>query len=507
MDPGKRFDGQPEQPEFTPPGRLPDQSAGDGGSLRWFLALLGFVLLLGLLVVFVLPGLVERQIDPPVSPPGTTEPAPADAGPVDAAAETAAAEPGRASESDDARTAAENALQAYLELRARLELENVGAWGEPDWTRSAALADDGDRQFSQRRFPQAASAYTGGLELLQELADGKAQRYEAAMAEGGRALDADDSDTAIARYELALAIRAGDAAATQGLERARLRPGVLAFMAQGVKAEDDGDLATARSAYQQAVDKDADYGAAVESLDRVSNRLAELAFQSAMTRALAALDNGRLTEADRALQEASGIRPDDIAVRDARQRLAAARQASRLATLRRKADVQARAEDWKAAAALYRQALKVDRNAGFASDGLDRAQARARLHEQIDHYLERPSRLYSDEPLSNAGELLEGAAAAPAGEPKLANKLARLQKLVREAGTPLPVSLRSDGKTEVVIYHVGRLGRFDTHRLKLKPGDYTVVGTREGYRDVRKTLGVRPGQAGVEVVIRCEEPV
>jgi tetratricopeptide (TPR) repeat protein len=278
-------------------------------------------------------------------------------------------------------------------------------------------------------------------------------------------------------------------------------------MSQGAQAENDGDLAAARAAYQQAMARDADYRPAVEAHARVSNRLAALAFQAAMTRALTALDNGRLADAGRALQEAATIRPDDIAVRDARQRLAAARQASRLATLRREADVQASAEDWKAAAALYRQALKVDRNAGFASDGLARAQARARLHEQIDHYLERPSRLYSDEPLSNAGELLEGAAAAPAAEPKLARKLTRLQKLVREAGTPLPVSLHSDGKTEVAIYHVGRLGRFETHRLKLKPGDYTVVGSRKGYRDVRKTLSVRPGESAAELVIRCEEPV
>jgi tetratricopeptide (TPR) repeat protein len=484
---------------------MPDQADGDGGSLRWFMVLLGFVLLLGMLVVLVLPGLVKPQIETSESPPATT--AAVEDEPVVDSAGTAPPEAGPVNDSADARAVAENALQAYLELRARLELDNVSAWGEPEWGRSAALADDGDRRFSQRRFPQAASAYSGALQLLQGLADGKALRYDTAMEEGSSALEADDSDIATARYELALAIRPGDAAATRGLERARLRPGVLAFMAQGAQAEDDGDLAAARTAYKQAVDRDADYRPAVEAHERVSTRLAGLAFQAAMTRALAALDKGRLSEADRALKEAAAIRPDDIAVRDAGRRLAAARQASRLATLRRKADVQASAEDWQGAAALYRQALKVDRNAGFASDGLARAQARARLHEQIDHYLDRPSRLYSDEPLANAGELLEGAAAAPEGEPKLANKLARLQTLVREAGTPLPVSLRSDGETEVVIYHVGRLGRFDMHRLQLKPGDYTVVGSRKGYRDVRKTLSVRPGKSGAELVIRCEEPV
>ena len=491
MDPGKRFDGPPDQPDFTPPGRLPGQNTGNGNSLRWFVALLVVVLLLGLLVVFVLPDIVERQ--------GAT-PAPAlatDVPPASPAVDTSA----------DARAEAEQALQSYLELRARLELDNVSAWGEPEWGRSAAHADDGDRQFSQRRFRPAADAYTAALALLQGLADGREPRFTAAMEEGDQALAVNDSDTATGRYTLALAIHPENAEAVRGLERARLRPDVLAFMKQGEQAEGPGDLAPARSAYAQAVEMDAEFQPAVAALERVSTRLAGLAYQEAMTRTLAALDSGRLGEADRALREAAAIRPDDTAVRDAGRRLAAARLGARLASLRRRAEERVQAEDWQDAAALYRQALKMDPNAGFGREGLTRAEARARLHEQIDHYLDRPSRLYSDEPLANAGQLLETAAAAPDNEPVLAGKVLRLRQLVDEAATPLSVSLRSDGRTEIVIYHVGRLGRFNTHSLRLRPGDYTVVGSRDGYRDVRKTLSVRPGKAVPVMTVQCEEPV
>lgn len=488
MDPGKRSASRPDHPEFTPPGQLPGQDRGDGNGLRWTVLLLVVVLLLGLLVVFVLPGLVDRQASRPIPAETLPESEPAD-------------------ESVDARTEAEQSLQAYLELRARLELDNVSAWGEPEWSRSVALADDGDRQFSQRRFRPAADAYSEALGLLQGLANGMEQRYEAAMSEGVQALAADDSDTAMARFTLALAIRPEDAAAIQGLERARRRPEVLGFMQQGEQAEGNGDLAAARTAFTQAVELDSDYPPAVASLEQVSTQLADLGYRDAMTRALAALDSGRLGEAGRALQEAAGHRPEDVAVRDARRRLAAARQQSRLTGLRHKADARAQAEDWQGAVSIYRQALGVDPNAGFATAGLAQAQARARLHEQIDHYLDGPSRLYSDEPLANARQLLESAASAPREEPVLAGKITRLQRLVTEAGTPLPVNLRSDGETEVVIYHVGRLGQFESHSMQLRPGDYTVVGSRRGYRDVRKTLSVRPGKPVQVLVIRCEEPV
>lgn len=491
MDSGKRPASRPDHPEFTPPGQLPGQDAGDGNGLRWTVLLLVMVVVLGLMVVYVLPDLVERQASrkaPAIPAEALPEPEPAD-------------------ESVDARAGAEQSLQAYLELRARLELDNVSAWGEPEWSRSAALADDGDRQFAQRRFRPAADAYSEALGLLQGLANGMEQRYEAAMSEGRQALAADDSHTAMTRFTLALAIRPEDAAATQALERARRRPGVLGFMQQGEQAEGDGDLAAARAAFTQAVERDSDYPPAVASLERVSTQLADLGYRDAMTRALAALDSGRLGEAGRALQEAAGHRPEDVAVRDARRRLAAARQQSRLTGLRRKADARVQAEDWQGAVAIYRQALTVDPNAGFATTGLAQAQVRARLHEQIDHYLDTPSRLYSDEPLANARQLLASAASAPPEEPVLAGKITRLQRLVAEAGTPLPVSLHSDGKTEVMIYHVGRLGQFDTHSMQLRPGDYTVVGSRRGYRDVRKILSVRPGKPVQVLVIRCEEPV
>ena len=483
---------QPESPRFTPPGQLPDRDAPVGNGTRWTGILLLAMLLLGLLVVFVLPDLVQhRAASPENPPPAVNAPGPAVTPATDA----------------DARREAEQALRDYLELRARLELENVSAWGEPEWGRSIALADDGDRHFARQQFRPAADAYTAAKQGLQALAEGKPQRFAAAIEAGTRALADNDSDTATDRFELALAIRPEDPAALLGLQRARQRPGVLAHMQQGEAAEGRGDLAAARDAFAQAAAGDGDYEPAAAALQRVSGQLEALGYQDAMTRALAALDSGRLAEAGRALQEAAALRPDDAALRDARRRLAALRQQARLEGLRRKAQTREQAEDWEGAAGHYREALRVDSKAAFANDGLARATQRARLHEQIDHYLDEPARLYSSEPLANAGQLLEAAASAPGSESQLAGKLERLQRLVTEARTPVPVSLRSDGETDVVIYHVGRLGRFENHAMKLRPGDYTVVGSRAGYRDVRRTLSVRPGSPGMPLVIRCEEPV
>ena len=67
--------------------------------------------------------------------------------------------------------------------------------------------------------------------------------------------------------------------------------------------------------------------------------------------------------------------------------------------------------------------------------------------------------------------------------------------------------LESDGLTQVVIYRVGQYGAFATRDVQLLPGRYTVVGTRTGFRDVRREVVLPPGAEAAAVVVRCEEPI
>ena len=102
---------------------------------------------------------------------------------------------------------------------------------------------------------------------------------------------------------------------------------------------------------------------------------------------------------------------------------------------------------------------------------------------------------------------ITAASAAPPEEPRLAGKIAALRELVSRASVPIPVTLNSDGITSVVIYRVGRLGQFKIHRLELLPGDYTVVGKRPGYRDVRHVITLRPGESAPPLLVQCEEQI
>jgi hypothetical protein len=89
----------------------------------------------------------------------------------------------------------------------------------------------------------------------------------------------------------------------------------------------------------------------------------------------------------------------------------------------------------------------------------------------------------------------------------LRSQIARLELLLPDFEKSIAVVLESDGLTAVELRRVGALGSFERRELQLKPGNYTVIGTRTGFRDVRREISVAPGQAPVALQIRCVERI
>jgi len=483
--------GRRSYPPLQPPGAATATPASAPRVRLGVWLVLAVLVALGAGVVFVLPGLLgEHKVASTAAVPQPPPPA-----------------AGSAATGDDARREAEQTLQRFLRLQAELRLMQAPEWAQAEWEQAAQQAARGDRLFGERDFSAAGQAYAQATAGLEAVKVGRPARLAALLAAARKALDSDAGDSVQGLYEQALLIDATNEEAQTGLARARVRAQVLESMAAGARAEDARQLSDAREAYRQAVQLDAGYAAAQQGLARVEAALDAQAFDAAMSEALAALAAQRFDAAAAALDRAAAIDPQSPALADNRERLRLARQRSAVDNLRRAATARVQAEDWQHAVELYRRALQIDAAAGFARDGIARAEQRATLNRQFDHYLDAPTRLYSAEPLANARQLLAAAGAAPAEEPKLRNKIDRLRALVREAGQPLPVTLHSDGETEVEIYHVGRLGRFVERQLQLPPGSYTAVGSRSGYRDVRRVFELRPGQPAPTIEIRCEEAV
>ena len=465
---------------------------------------LGAILLSLAVGVFIfLPGMVDR---PEVVPPAT-EPVRGKDTNVDQHSSSAAEGSNEAAERGQARRDAEQVVGKLLRSQAALEAQGVGVWGAEDYALALAKADSGNDYFASGAFVEALTHYNEALALLEDLKVTKAARLSAALEAGERALASGDGAKARSQFARALAIDATNVRAQQGAERAKNVEKMTRLLSEAHQHEQDGELGQALAGYREAAMLDPQSLAARTGLERVASTLAGKRFRANMSAALSAIERQDFAGARRALEKARVIDPASVAVADAEARLNESEQRHQIAAHRTRAQQFERAEKWAEAASEYAAILAIDSDIQFAISGEATSRDLARLHAQLDRYLQEPSRLHSARPLRAAEQLLRSTGTTVPHGPHLQRKLDSLARLVIAAKSPVPVVLLSDGLTEVMLYRVGELGSFSRRELSLRPGIYTVTGKRAGYRDVRYEFTVSGGRSLDPIVVRCEERI
>ncbi|MDH5255531.1 MAG: serine/threonine protein kinase [Gammaproteobacteria bacterium] len=486
-------DGGTEPAWRRPP--LRGAAAAPAPRSRWLVAAAFIVVLAAVLaVVFWLPGLVTGR-GPLVS---ASPPAP-----VVVPAPPAAVVPVEA----DPRRSADTALAGRLSAEGEAQAAGADRWGGAEWLEARRLAGLGDAQYKARDFAAAAASFDAATTRFRRLAAGAPAAFDAALKSGQKAFDSADQPAAVAAFERALLIRPDDPAAAAGLARSQRLDEILAGMAEAAAREAAGDPGAALASYGAVLKLDAGWPPARAAIARLDAARAAGEFERAMAQGLSALAAGRPAEARTALNRAVALRPGDANARAALAQLDGDERRTRLTALQGEAERLAAAERWAEAADRYRELQQLDATLAAARDGLAAAEARAALHQRLEQQLANGERFNDDAVVAEAQAVLRDAGAVAAPGPVLTGQVNRLRELIAAAATPVPVQFESDNLTRVMIYKVGPLGTFNSRTVELRPGAYVVVGTRDGYRDVRRNVRVTAGSGGTPISVRCEEPI
>tara|TARA_R110002110_G_scaffold405241_1_gene624250 strand:+ start:84998 stop:86545 length:1548 start_codon:yes stop_codon:yes gene_type:complete len=491
----------------------PTGSASNGDTRpRWLLPALAVLLVSALAVVFWLPDVIDSSdLKKPLRQQPAIDQADGSGSQVSAPARPGA-EPVAASPWSDAQQArlrkeAQDVLAELLELQFKLEERGVKQWAGQAFTAAIEAATAGDTLYRERDFSAAKDQYAASLASLQSLQDSIPQQLQQQLDAARTAVAAGDARTATLALDITQLIDPANSEAMALRTRVQQLPALLSLMQDAQQAEQAGDLAAAQQSLQSAADLDALFTPATENLERVSNALQTQRFNTAMTQGYSALDAGRFSEANAAFRNAATLRSGSAEAASALQELAVAQTAAQLKTLKRSALQAEQDERWQDAVADYDRALGIDRSVLFAKQGLARSKPRAQLDEQLQTLLNEPARLANAGVADNAEQLLAQArTTTPAGS-RLTDQIEALATALQRATTPVAVTLQSDLQTDVVVYQVARLGQFQQRELQLRPGTYTAVGSRNGYRDVRRSFTVAPGSPSAPISIVCTEPI
>ncbi|MBS0581353.1 MAG: protein kinase [Proteobacteria bacterium] len=365
---------------------------------------------------------------------------------------------------------------AVLEQRIRaLEARGAAIWGGPGFMTAKSLSAEaagaqatGNPDLARERLAEADKL----LNAVDEAAPGA---LNAQLAGAEQALSAGQVALAAQAYELAARIAPQD-------ERVRAGQARVRELAAAAAQPDEAAPAHGETAFGE---------------DRYAKAAGE---------GYAALGAGRLSEARSAFERARSLRPDGAEAIDGLKRVEAAERAHGLGSLQTRAEDLEADERWDEALTAYNSALRQNPSAQFAQEGKARAQARLQLSEALQGYIDRPDRLASAQVREEAGAMLKAAEAINSPGPALRLQIARVAALLPEFEKTVRVSLVSDGLTQVSIPEIGNFGGFARRDVELKPGHYTVIGTREGYREVRRDLTVSPGQPPASINVICYDP-
>jgi len=404
------------------------------------------------------------------------------------------------------KTAGEQ-LTGFLMARRRLEAMGASQWGDSAYDEIVQLADDGDARYRRENFMAAAELYSQATHKAALLADRAPEAREKLIGQALADITAGDGQSARQKLQTALKIGPQNKRVDKLLRRAASAEEVQQLYEQGRGLEKNGAPEKALSTYGRALKLDPDARRVREAFGRLKTQVAGQKYRRFMSDGLAALERHEYREARALLLKARAARADGVEAKDALAQAEAGLQQQRMENLRKQALAAEAAENWPLALQSYQAVLKMDDKVGFAVDGRKRAATQINRLQRLDFFLKKPQSLQDNRQLEKARQLIHELETTPVAGPRTMARAGRLSELIKVWETPVAVTIRSDGTTRVAVYRVGRLGSFTEKIIALRPGTYTVVGSRDGYQDVRQVVTVKPGQQSLQITITCKTKI
>lgn len=414
---------------------------------------------------------------------------------------------GPAQTTEQDKEAAEQKLADFLKLKKDLDEKGVAEWGGEAYQHLLLLSQAADAALMREEFAAAADGYAHASTAALGLKASMPDVLQDILEQGQQALSTGDGTNAERLFRRALLIEPGHPLALRNLARAKNCGKVVQLIQSATRHEAENSLSSAHFDYQEAVQLDPDSEEARAGLARVAGLIASRQFDELMAGGITALHENDYGRARSLLLKARSIRPDAPEVRDALSQAESALKRIRIDELKTRAAAAERSEDWSGALEAYQSVLSLDGSIQFALRGKERALKRKEMEEQMRSYLVQPGMLETDRSLNRATALLAEARQTEPQGSRFIRLIKELDALVAAARTTVPVIIESDGMTEVAVYKVGKLGRFQSRELALRPGTYTVTGARSGYKDVRHSLSVKAGSTSVRLTVSCNEKI
>ena len=410
---------------------------------------------------------------------------------------------------EELRTQFKEKMRFYEnEVKPRIKPLKLSNWAEKEQIELEGGEYAAIEDFANGNFSSAVDKLDGLIAKVSELQGIHEEFFLTAMEKTQKAFESGHFEQALSALNQALLYKPDDVSVLQLKNRIAVMQEVDALVEAADTAHAENRLNKEIALLDQVIGLDPARTHLVERHRLLLTQRNERNFDVFLEKGWAALEEKDIASAKANLDQATRLFPDREELAFLSGKIKQSEMEFFYQSTIKRAQAAESDDDWASAEAHYAKVLRVSPDDARSKTGFDRAHFINQQIQRLEKSLLRPERLSDPDIADAARKLIEKNGEEATRSLKLRQLASRLNEAIRIASVPVPVTVYSDGKTQISVLGVGIIGKVLEYRLKqgLKSGNYTFKGERKGFKDKLVKVQVRHGKA-VKVTVICDESI
>ncbi|HCO00209.1 MAG: hypothetical protein CMH17_08585 [Methylophaga sp.] len=411
----------------------------------------------------------------------------------------------------DSETLRQQYLEAYAHFENTIKPElnkiDLPKWNEPLADRLNANESAAIEQFGEAKYAQANATLDALIKLAETAISDSQNQFESAMQNAQQAFDDNQYEQAKTAISKALMLDSSSNQASALAERIEQLPEIASLVEQIEVANVENNPQTELRLINQLLTLTPEREALKQRAQALQTTLNNQKFQSLISQSYAAIDDGRIEAAKSALSQARNIYSNRVELSDVNTAIQQYEKNQRIQSGLTNAAKAESNDNWQAVKTNLEQVVKENPNNQSATEKLTMANNILSLDKQIDDYLKSPYRLSNSQLAEQARAAINAAAAYRNQSLSLTRKSRELETVLTAVNQTVPVEVRSDNQTHILVRGVGNVGVVDSKVIQLKPGQYTFEGKRQGYKSKLVEVTIPYDVNRFSLTLVCDEPI
>ncbi|MCP3851951.1 MAG: hypothetical protein GY694_17200, partial [Gammaproteobacteria bacterium] len=377
-----------------------------------------------------------------------------------------------------------------------------------------------NQYYEENKYDKAEENYGKAINIISNTLENKENIYEQLVSKGTKELDNNELEQSRKSFLKAQTIHKEEPIISRFLERIGNRNKVLKLYEDSIEFEKNRDLTQAIIVIEQALELEPEYETINKQIIKLQRKKNEIDFNHLVGKILTLLDQEKinlneLKKIKNYLNQLKKTINTDQIIKELEEKYRIKKESYYLKKYYQSALKHEAQEHWLKAKNDYEKILNINLNHSKALAGKERVKFYLYINELIDSIILLPERLQDDEIFTKSkkslnfakSEIREKKSAEKLRIPRLIKKIDKAELLIKNASTLIDVTLHSDNETTVSIYRVGRFGQFNNKKLQMRPGKYTIIGVRSGYKDIRTIKNISARDKSLEISVICSEKI